>query len=284
VPPADPDLVSAAASGPNPPPALPTNAEPPYAWRQGWEAASSLAARIPTPEGFVRDELAPGSFGFWLRHLPLVKGRPQLLLHDGRRKANQEAHHSIVDIDVGQRDLQQCADAVMRLRAEYLFAAQRGNDIHFNYTSGDRIDWARWAMGERPQVQGREVAWQARARADSSHANFRRYLENVFTYAGTHSLGRELKPVADPEGLAVGDVFIQGGFPGHAVLVVDRATDPRGGSVVFLLVQSYMPAQQIHVLRNPSKELEDPWYDLDFGETLVTPEWTFRAADLHRFP
>ena len=42
--------------------------------------------------------------------------------------------------------------------------------------------------------------------------------------------------------------------------------------------------QEIHILRNPSDPRLSPWYLLDFGETLVTPEWTFRKTDLRRFP
>ena len=81
----------------------------------------------------------------------------------------------------------------------------------------------------------------------------------------------------------VGDVFIQGGSPGHAVLVVDVAEDPRTGRGVFLLVQSYMPAQEIHILKNPTDLNLSPWHETGFGETLRTPEWLFRRSDLKRF-
>jgi hypothetical protein len=39
-----------------------------------------------------------------------------------------------------------------------------------------------------------------------------------------------------------------------------------------MLVQSYMPAQQIHVLRGN----DGPWFQLPpSGKDLETPEWTF---------
>ena len=61
------------------------------------------------------------------------------------------------------------------------------------------------------------------------------------------------------------------------------AVDPERGEKVFIIAQSYMPAQDIHILKNPSKRDGDPWYPLDFGDELVTPEWTFTADQVYRF-
>ena len=252
-----------------------------YPWQPTTSPADTLAARIPPPAGYLREEAASESFGAWLRGLPLKPGRPEVRLFDGRLKNNQDAHFAVVNIDVGRGDLQQCADAVMRLRAEYLFARGRAERVAFRFTSGHPAEFARWARGERPVVRGSSVRWTAQAAPDDSHASFRRYLDVVFTYAGSSSLAGELKPL-DAAELAAGDVFIRPGFPGHAVLVVDTARDPRSGRRVFLLAQSYMPAQEIHVLRNPQEP--HPWYALDFGDTLVTPEWTFTRRELRRFP
>jgi hypothetical protein len=127
------------------------------------------------------------------------------------------------------------------------------------------------------------VSWRSGGRADASHASLRRYLDTVFAYAGTTSLARELK-ARKPAELQVGDVFIRGGFPGHAVLVVDVAFDPASGKRVFLLVQSYMPAQDVHVLRNASGACRSPWYEIPTDGVLRTPEWTFQMNELRRFP
>ena len=106
-------------------------------------------------------------------------------------------------------------------------------------------------------------------------------MEIIFSYAGTLSLSKELKTV-NVEDINIGDVFIQGGSPGHAVVVVDMAVDNKGKNI-FLLAQSYMPAQELQVLKNPGNALLSPWYSSDFGEVLQTPEWTFRKTDLKRF-
>lgn len=255
-----------------------------YPWKTGFEPANALANRIPPPEGFVRAQAERGSFGHWLRGLPLKPGRPPVLCHDGRPKANQEAHHAVVDIDVGTKNLQQCADAVMRLRGEYLFAAGRGQQVSFRTSAGDWIEWRRWAGGYRPKVQGNRLTWSQTARADSSHANLRKYMDVVFAYCGTASLVRQLQSAAQPADMRIGDVFIRGGSPGHAVIVLDLAENAAAGKKVFLLAQSYMPAQDVHVLRNPNSDALSPWYDLAFGDTLRTPEWTFASNALMRFP
>ncbi|MBN2610182.1 MAG: hypothetical protein JXB00_01355, partial [Bacteroidales bacterium] len=52
---------------------------------------------------------------------------------------------------------------------------------------------------------------------------------------------------------------------------------------VFLLAQSYMPAQDIQILKNPNDKSISPWYSLDFEGDLITPEWTFKKTDLKRF-
>ncbi len=257
---------------------------PLYAWLETPpDPAAALDRRFPPPAGYERASAAPGSFAEWLRRLPLKPPGSPVLLHDGRKKANQEAHAAVVDIDTGKRDLQQCADSVIRLRAEYLFAAGRTGEISFEFTSGDRADFERWAGGWRPAVKGNSVRWEKAARPDAGYPSFRRYLDVVFAYAGTISLGRQLRPVADPREMAAGDVFIRPGSPGHAAIVADVAVQPATGKQVFLILQGFMPAQDLHVLRNPGDPRLSPWYPADFGEELRTPEWTFRKGDLRRF-
>jgi hypothetical protein len=196
-------------------------------------------------------------------------------LYNGQLKARQSVHAAVVDMDTGDRDLQQCADAVMRLRAEYLFAQKQYYKIHFNLTNGFKMDYAKWRQGYRVRVEGNKTAWYATDTPSTSYESFRKYLDFVFMYAGTLSLSKEMKPKTVKD-LAIGDVFIQGGSPGHAVIVVDMAMKESTGEKVFLLAQSYMPAQEIHVLVNPNEAGLSPWYSADFGEELVTPEWTFR--------
>ena len=250
-----------------------------HPWPRSAAAAQSLGD-IPPPPGFQRVPAPATGFNAWLRSLPLLPEGTPVRLHDGRRKWNQRAQHAVVDIDIGEEDLQQCADAVIRLRAEYLRAAGCVDAVGFNFTSGDPARWSDWAAGVRPAVRGNKVDWATTAEPDASYDSFRRYLNLVFMYAGSASLALELERVADPADVRAGDVFIQGGFPGHAVIVVDVAHNA-AGERMFLLAQSYMPAQNVHVLRGPG---DSPWYPARSAGNLETPEWSFEYTDLRRFP
>lgn len=245
----------------------------------------AIRERIAPPQGYIRENVSSTSFAHYLRELPLLPPGTKVLLYNGEVKRNQTPAYAVVDLDIGKRDLQQCADAVIRLRAEYLYKQKRYSDIHFNFTSGFRADYIKWAQGNRIRVNGNKVSWYAAKQEDYSYATFRSYLDYVFMYAGTASLSKELHKT-DYSALKAGDVFIQGGFPGHAVIVVDVAIHPKTKRKVFLLAQSYMPAQHIHVLINPVSRSLSPWYELeaDTSGKVYTPEWTFGKSDLKKFP
>jgi hypothetical protein len=222
-----------------------------------------------------------GSFGHWLRYLPLLPAGTAVHLYDGKLKDPQTVHAAVLNIDVGTRDLQQCADAVIRLRGEYEFS-RKPDQVHFHLTSGDDIRFADWYGGQGFRVNSGEVVAASKAVEQPTHAVFRRYLDQIFTYAGTLSLARELTPMPLTD-VQPGDVFIRGGSPGHAVLVLDVAEHLSTGRRYVLLAQSYMPAQQIHVLRNTDIS-RGAWFAVDpENARFTTPEWVFRREELRRF-
>lgn len=202
--------------------------------------------------------------------------------YNGQEKANKVAA-AVLSYDVGNKDLQQCADAVMRLRAEYLYKTKQFDLLHFNFTSGFKADYSKWRSGYRISVKGNNVSWIKTTKESESYQSFREYLNIVFTYAGTASLTKELKQISLSQ-MQIGDVFIKGGSPGHAVIVVDMAVNPKTNKKLFMVAQSYMPAQDIHILINQNKSTISPWYDLDeTASEIETPEWTFAANQLKRF-
>ena len=244
----------------------------------------TIKERFQTPKGYTRIKPSDNSFREYLQNLPLKKQGTKVLLFNGKVKTPDDVYDAVIDIDVGDKDLQQCADAVMRLRAEYLYTKGRYGDIHFNFTNGFNADYTKFAEGNRFKIKGNFVAWAKTANKDYSYETFKKYLEIVYNYAGSASLSKELKPVKNLSNLQIGDIFIQGGFPGHAVIVVDSAKSKVTDEKLFLLAQSYMPAQDIQVLKNPEREELSPWYSNKNLETLVTPEWKFKKTDLKRFP
>lgn len=128
-----------------------------YSWSQNYDSKNAIVNRINVPQGFTRMEVKQESFADWLRYLPLQAGKPDVHLFNGNLKGNQKVHYAVVDIDVGKADLQQCADAVMRMRAEYLFSKKDFENLHFNFTSGDNIRFSKWVEGYRIFIKNNKI-------------------------------------------------------------------------------------------------------------------------------
>jgi hypothetical protein len=233
--------------------------------------------QIPLPEGYSRISAQPGYYPEWLRQVKLKKDNT-VYLYNGVPKGNQRAQFAVLDISVDKKNLQQCADAAIRLYAEYLYQHKQYAKISFNATDGTRMDYPSWREGYRFVLKQHRLQKQKLSGPSETRADFDRYLETVFSYAGTLSLSKELKKVPDHNRIRAGDMFVEGGSPGHAVIVMDVAENA-SGKKVFMLAQSYMPAQDIHVLKNPLTG--SAWYELDFGNYLRTPEWVFGKDTLY---
>ncbi len=243
---------------------------------------TTIIQRFSPPQGYKRIPCDSNSFAFHLRNLSLKPHQSLVKYYDGKSKPNKGVYDAVVDLDIGNKNLHQCADAVMRLWADYLYKQKQYDSIHFNFTNGFRCDYSEWIKGRRIVVNGNKVYWKHKVQPSNIRADFWNYMETIFMYAGTLSLSKELKPV-DVEEMKIGDVFIQGGSPGHAIIVVDMAIHSKTNKKIFLLAQSYMPAQEIQILKNPANGQLSPWYPIDFGDVLKTPEWRFHKNDLKRF-
>jgi hypothetical protein len=174
---------------------------------------------------------------------------------------------AVAELDVGSANLQQCADSIIRLHAEWLWSRGQKERIAYRFTSGHLASWPRYAAGERARVAGSKVTWVKSGPVDGSRATFRAYLDLVFTYAGTLSLATEKQRPGRAD-VRPGDFFVLGGSPGHAVLVLDVARNPEGRRVA-LLGQGFIPAQDFHVL-SPGRD--GPWFSLE-AEEVATPYW-----------
>lgn len=239
---------------------------------------NTVETRFLVPAGYSRKNYATGSFGKYLQQLPLKPAGTLTKYYNGEIKDNKVAA-AVIDITVGDRDLQQCADAIMRLRAEWLFSEKRFDDISFNLTNGFNMKYSEWKKGKR--LNSACNGWTNAGTASETHEDFMKYMKTIFTYAGTLSLSKELQ-TKNIENLEAGDVFIKGGSPGHAVIVLDVAEGSEGK--VFLLAQSYMPAQDIEVLINPNNANLSPWFKSGELGILETPEWRFDWSQLKTWP
>jgi Domain of unknown function (4846) len=215
-----------------------------------------LIKNIPLPAAYECIQNEKNSFAAWLENVALKKDKT-VYIYDGSPKHNQTAQFAVLDISVGKKNLQQCADAVMRLRAEYLFSQKKFEEIIF-----------------RDNVNGLYKFMQPYTKE-----NLIIYLDIVFGMCGTASLSKQLKAKSNFNELEAGNVLIRGGFPGHAVIVMDVAINKEGNKI-YLLAQSYMPAQDIHVLQNPTNEKLSPWYEINDEDLISTPEYLFYKKEL----
>ena len=236
----------------------------------------NILTRFNPPAEFFRKEMDKNSFGYYLRNLPLKEDGAIVKLYDGTEKSSA-VYEAVIDLDIGKKDLQQCADAIMRLRGEYFYSRREFEKISFTLTNGFRMEYTEWMNGSRLAVTGNKTRWVKSAAPSNTYADFRKFMEIVFSYAGTLSLSKALHP-KNIDNIAIGDVFVHGGTPGHAVLVVDVAENKSGGKV-FMVAQSFMPAQDIHVLKNFEDERNSPWYKNSISQ-LNTPQWSFEINEL----
>ncbi len=242
---------------------------------------NTICSRFQPPKGYEKIASQKESFEFYLQNLPLKPVAEKVYYYNGATK-NKDVYCAVIDLPIGKKDLHQCADAVMRLRADYFFSKKAFDKIHFNFTNGFRVDYSKWREGNRIGIKGNKTFWQKTNQKNTSAESYWQYLETIFQYAGTSSLEKELQFV-DVSQMKIGDVFIKGGFPGHAIIVVNMAVNPNTKKKIFMLAQSYMPAQELQLLKNFNNPEISPWYDLEFGQILETPEWTFSKNNLKRF-
>lgn len=240
-------------------------------------AGATVGERFAAPPGYARVPVVDGTFAAYLRALPLLPDGTPLRTFDGRPASTP--HLAIVDLDVGAKDLQQCADSALRLYAEWRWARGTALDLVFHATSGDPMPWRKYAAGERPRVAGNKLRWVATTRRpERTHAAFRAWLDDVFMYAGSASLRLDTDPVAIAD-VRAGDLFVLPGSPGHVLLVLDVVVDAAGKKLL-LLGEGYMPAQGFHVV--PTTD-GGAWHDASAG--LVVPTWAkpFPVDSLRRF-
>lgn len=247
------------------------------------QTRSTIRTRFNPPNGFSWIQQEQGSFSEFLTNFPLHP--PNLPVRDftGVPIEEQQHHVAILKIDVGEKNLQQCADAWIRLYAEYLWLNRRFDDIGFEFTSTQFFAWDDYKIGYRTKEVNKKVSFINTGKFDDSYESFQNYLEVIFRYAGTISLDVESYPVKNNSSIKAGDFIIKPGSPGHSVIIVGVARNV-AGKKLYLLAESYMPAQDIHILVNHKNPKLSPWYELDVNAPqTVTAKYIFKPTSIKRF-
>ncbi len=242
---------------------------------------TSIKTRVLVPKGFKRVSYPKNSFQEYLRNYRLKTHGSPIINYDGSKYFAQHWHDAILDIPVPKNGLQQCADALMRIRAEYLWNTNRKNEIGFNFTSGHYCSWKKYANGYRPKIKGNKVSFHKTATPNSSKKTFYKYLNLIYMYAGTASLHKEL-PKVKVKKLTIGDMLVNPGFPGHIEIIVDEIVNNKGEKL-FLLAQGNTPAQNVCLLKNFEDTNISPWYSFTKSNPVYTPSYHFEQPVFVRF-
>ncbi len=241
----------------------------------------SIATRVLAIKGYKRKVYPKGSFQEYLRNYKLKKYGAPIINYDSTKYFAQHWHDAILEVPVPANGLQQCADALIRIRAEYLWETNRKDEIGFNFTSGHYCSWKKYSEGFRPKIQGNKVTFHKTAAANDSKSSFYKYLNLIYTYAGTLSLYTEL-PKIKVEDVTIGDMLVKPGTPGHIEIIVDELVNDQGEKL-FLLAQGNTPAQNVHLLKNFEETSISPWYRFKKSEAVYTPSYHFEEGLFIRF-
>ena len=156
---------------------------------------NTIKERYDVPKGYERISVEENNFGEFLRNSKLEKYGEKVKYYNGKTKNKENVYDSVFDVDIGDRDLHQCADAVMLLRAEYLYQNERYDEISFEFVNGFKAEYSKWRMGYRINVGENSCSYYKGAQPDNSYSTFRNYMDLVFAYSSTLSLEKELKSV-----------------------------------------------------------------------------------------
>ena len=157
--------------------------------------SSTIKTRVNLPEGYKRVSYSNGSYEDYLRNYKLKPFGSKIINYDDSEYFWQGGHVGILEVPVPKNGLQQCADALIRIRSEYLWESNRKDEIGFNFTSGHYCSWVAYAEGYRPKINGNKVSFHKTASVNTSKENFYKYLNLIYMYSGTLSLYNELKSI-----------------------------------------------------------------------------------------
>jgi hypothetical protein len=246
---------------------------------QSYKGNRTIENTFKPYDGYER--FAKDAYSEWLIAHPLKRNN-QVMYYDGTLKDSRDIYVAVFDYEIGDRDLHHCADAAIYLRASYNYSNGFLDRLTYTFTNGIESSYLDYLQGYNyvEMNGGRDLIRKIGQPREDSCKTFRQWLDLIWNYAGTASLEGDDTYAISMFEMEPGDIFIQGGYPGHAMTVVDMAVNENGHKI-FMLAQSFMPAQEQQIVMNPLTR--DVWFSLDDLNYIITPEYTFTPGQLRRF-
>ncbi len=248
------------------------------------ESGMTVSSRINPPMGYTRVRAAENAFASFLRAYPLRAAGAQVALYNEQERQDAKAA-AVLDVMLGKKNHEGPAGAMARLIAEYLYAQQNYADISFTIGRNFDFTFDKWRQGKK--LNSDATGWTSGGTDSNGEDNFKAYLTNLFVYISMNTLEKDLVRIEDVDSdeIQVGDIFIGNNAQGKktAVMVADLCRNDETGEYLMLLVQGGTPAQQLHIVENPTSTALSPWYPCSFATELVTPDVTIAIEDRYRF-
>ena len=243
----------------------------------------TIETKYNPPEGFER--IYNDGYSKFLRQFPLKKNNI-VKYYDGydlKEKPNNNIWDAVFDYDIGKKNLHQCADAVLYIRAKYLHTNGLTDKLNYTFLIGYEANYLDF-ITHFYVVNGSKVSLVPRKNPlIDNPSTFSKWIEKIWIWSNTESIDKYDSYSVAIKDIRPGDFFIKSnpGSIGHAIIVVDVAENPSTAQKVYMLSQSYMPAQQTHVLIN--RKTGNVWYNLNEFNDIDTPEYLFTVNELKRF-
>ena len=244
-------------------------------------AGTTLETRFTLPAGYERIPVGKNSYAYFLRRLRML---PYSATYNNDLPENHQVSMlnlplmDNIEQDIQFQDIHLC----VRLRGEYLFSREQYDKIAFSIAV-KRIFYIEWAKGLELVINDKRH-WTQQKYGIDRLGTFQNYLFFIFYHSNINTILLDTQPIPIND-IMPGDMFIQAGFPGAAVMVLDVAANSATGDRIFLLAGIYKSLQTVYVLVNPKEAWSgSPWYSIKAGkEKVVTPNFVFYKTDLRRF-
>jgi len=263
---AEPEISEEPESTPEPTPEPPDVIDP---------SGVTVLTRFNPPEGYTRVPAEEGSFAAWLRELPVRPDGTGVYLKDSTAR-EEDVHAAVLAMDIAKYGLMETTDALLRLRAEYLYEQGDYEKISFTFLSGFVFEFTKWADGQRVEVDGNKVKWVDGGEPSDDHDALIAYLKTLFIYSNASAIKSDVQDSADS---SPGKIFLD---TGNGALIIDAAQGA-DGDILVMLCQGGTPVQDIFILKNALEPAISPWFRIPQNGQIITPDLVYVKSSLKQF-